>query len=112
MQTEMTEVITSEDQLREIMGYPAERNVQKVIPMIDEHCRMFIEHSPFMLLASSDAGGKLDVSPKGDPPGFVHVLEANLLNVQTLNYKHLFKNNIFFVVKNTNFPISRAFKLI
>jgi len=81
MQTEFTEVITTEEQLREIMGYPAERNVQKVIPIIDEHCRIFIEHSPFMLLASSDASGKLDVSPKGDPPGFVHVLDEKTLAI-------------------------------
>ena len=81
MQTELAEVITTEEQLREVIGHPAERNVQKVIPVIDEHCRMFIEQSPFMLLASADANGKLDISPKGDPPGFVHVLDEKTLAI-------------------------------
>ena len=81
MQTELTEVITTEEQLREVIGHPAERNVQKVIPVIDEHCRMFIEQSPFMLLASADANGKIDISPKGDPPGFVHVLDETTLAI-------------------------------
>jgi hypothetical protein len=81
MQAEFTEVITSQNQLREIVGHPAERNVQKVIPLIDEHCRMFISKSPFMLLATSDSHGKIDVSPKGDPPGFVQVLDESTLAI-------------------------------
>jgi PPOX class probable FMN-dependent enzyme len=81
MQTEFTEVITSEEQLREVVGPPAKRNVQKVIPLIDEHCRMFISKSPFMLLATSDLHGKIDVSPKGDPPGFVQVLDEGTLAI-------------------------------
>ncbi|MBZ0293252.1 MAG: pyridoxamine 5'-phosphate oxidase family protein [Anaerolineae bacterium] len=79
MQTELTDVITSEEQLREIIGHPSERNIQKVIPILDEHCRMFIARSPFMLLASTDVHGRLDVSPKGDPPGFVQVLDDKTL---------------------------------
>jgi len=81
MQAEFTEVITSQNQLREIVGHPAERNVHKVIPLIDEHCRMFISKSPFMLLATSDSHGKIDVSPKGDPPGFVQVLDESTLAI-------------------------------
>lgn len=81
MQTEFSNVITSEDQLREIVGYPAERNIQKVISVLDEHCRAFIAKSPFMLLATSGADGRLDVSPKGDPSGFVQVLDEKTLAI-------------------------------
>jgi PPOX class probable FMN-dependent enzyme len=81
MKAEFSEVITSEEQLRQVVGHPAERNVQKVIPVIDEHCRMFIVKSPFMLLATSDLHGKIDVSPKGDPPGFVQVLDESTLAI-------------------------------
>jgi PPOX class probable FMN-dependent enzyme len=42
---------------------------------------MFIEKSPFMLIASSDANGQVDVSPKGDPPGFVQVLDEKTLAI-------------------------------
>ncbi|MGD8320732.1 MAG: pyridoxamine 5'-phosphate oxidase family protein [Gemmatimonadota bacterium] len=76
-----TDVIETEDQLRDVLGHPAERNVQKVIPILDEHCRAFIERSPFLLLASSRPGGPIDISPKGDPPGFVHVLDERTLAV-------------------------------
>jgi PPOX class probable FMN-dependent enzyme len=81
MQAEFSEVITTEEQLREIIGLPAERNIQKVIGALDEHCRAFIAKSPFMLLASADASGRIDVSPKGDPAGFVQVLDANTLAI-------------------------------
>ena len=72
MSVEFTDLITSEDELREVLGHPAERNVRKVIPVLDDHCRDFISRSPFMLLASTDSEGAVDVSPKGDPPGFVN----------------------------------------
>ena len=81
MKAEFTEVITNEEKLREVIGHPTERNVQKVIPLIDEHCQMFIAKSPFMLLASSDANGKVDVSPRGDPPGFVQVLDEKTIAI-------------------------------
>ena len=81
VQAEFTEVVTSEEQLREIVGHPAQRNIQKMVPIIDEHCRMFIEKSPFVLLATSDLYGKIDVSPKGDPAGFVQVLDEHTLAI-------------------------------
>ena len=80
-QAEYTDLIISEEQLREIIGQPAPRNIQKVIPFIDEHCRTFIEKSPFLLLATSDLKGTIDVSPKGDPPGFAQVLDEQTLAI-------------------------------
>lgn len=64
--------ITSETRLREIYGPPIPRSVAKEIARLDRHARAFVAESPFLLLATSD-GGRIDVSPKGDRPGFVHV---------------------------------------
>lgn len=58
--------------LHEIYGSPSARVSQKVLPALDKHCRNFIANSTFVLLATSD-GLTLDVSPKGDPKGFVAV---------------------------------------
>jgi len=53
--------------------------VRKVLPRLDEHCRRFIALSPFLVLASGDADGNLDASPRGDAPGFVAVLDDTTL---------------------------------
>jgi PPOX class probable FMN-dependent enzyme len=75
------EVVTSEDQLREIVGYPLQRSVDKVVASLDTHCRAFIAQSPFMMIATCDTDGSIDVSPKGDPPGFVQVLDDHTLAI-------------------------------
>jgi hypothetical protein len=64
--------ITTETRLREIYGPPIPRSAAKVIGHLDGHCRAFIAASPFVLVATSN-GSRLDVSPKGDRPGFVVV---------------------------------------
>ena len=73
--------ITTLEQLREIYPAPAERAWRKEVDQFDDHCRRFISLSPFVLLASSDADGACDVSPKGGPPGFVRVLDAQRLAI-------------------------------
>jgi len=73
------DVVTSERELRDIMGSPSERAVKKDIAGLDEHGRAFIARSPFLLLATSSATGRCDVSPKGDAPGFVLVLDERRL---------------------------------
>ena len=73
--------ITDEAQLRAILGHPSQIALDKVIPALDQHCRDFIAQSPFLLIASADAQGRLDVSPKGDPAGFVHVLDDHTLSI-------------------------------
>src|SRR3954462_5045356 len=75
MPNTFTELITSEAQLREILGHPSYLAANKVVATLDEHCRAFIAASPFMLIASADAEGNIDISPKGDPMGFVQVLD-------------------------------------
>jgi len=51
--------------------------VDKVITELDEHCRQFLEQSPFMVLSTADADGVVDGSPKGGEPGFVKMLDAH-----------------------------------
>jgi PPOX class probable FMN-dependent enzyme len=75
------EVIETLQQLRAITRQPSERARNKVIDHIDEICRRFIEASPFVIVASRGADGRLDVSPKGDPAGFVRVLDEKILAI-------------------------------
>ncbi len=63
------------------MGAPTDRAVAKVVRVIDEHARRFIAHAPFVFVASAGADGMLDVSPKGDPAGFVKVLDERTLAI-------------------------------
>jgi hypothetical protein len=58
---------------------PAARSVQKERATLDPHCRAFIERSPFLLMATAGRDGRCDVSPKGDAPGFVLVLDERRL---------------------------------
>ena len=81
--TRFNEVITSEEQLRDIFGWPADRSVNKQLDRLDKHCRMIIERSPFVLFGTSD-GTRCDVSPKGDAPGFVRVLDEKTVAVPDL----------------------------
>ena len=76
-----TYVITEESELREIFGWPAERAVKK---QLDRHCRAIIAKSPFLLLGTSNASGLCDVSPKGDYPGFVRVLDDKTVAIPDL----------------------------
>jgi PPOX class probable FMN-dependent enzyme len=71
--------VTSLAALRELLGEPSERAVRKDIGALDPHCRAIIAHSPFMLLGTAGASGRCDVSPKGDQPGFVTVLDEHTL---------------------------------
>lgn len=81
MKPVFTKPVTSEAQLRAVIGAPNARVVSKVIDHLDAHCRAFIAKSPFVLLATADGHGKVDVSPKGDPAGFVLVLDDHTLAI-------------------------------
>jgi PPOX class probable FMN-dependent enzyme len=74
-------VVTSADELRAVVGRPQERAIAKVVQVIDDYARSFIAHSPFVFLGSAGADGTVDISPKGDPPGFVKVLDDKTLVV-------------------------------
>ncbi len=72
------ERITSEAQLDALYGEPVPAAVTKEIDHVSPHYRAFIEKAPFVLLATSGPEG-LDCSPRGDPPGFVKVVDAKTL---------------------------------
>jgi PPOX class probable FMN-dependent enzyme len=75
-----SEVIETEAALRELIGEPAEIVCAKVSDRLNALTRQFIERSPFVCLATSDESGSCDVSPRGDPCGFVRILDdATLL---------------------------------
>ena len=76
-----TDVVSSEDQLRQIHPESFESQTRKVISVIDPLCRIWIERSPFVSITTVNAAGQLDVSPKGDPPGFVKVLDEKTLAI-------------------------------
>ena len=78
------DVITEEAELREVFGWPSQRALNKQIDRLDKHCRAIIEKSPFLLLGTSDATGRCDVSPKGDYPGFVRVLDDRTVAIPDL----------------------------
>ncbi len=60
-------------------GYPKGRAATKVKPYMTEFVREFIKLSPFAVMATSDASGNCDASPKGGQPGFVRVLDEKRL---------------------------------
>jgi uncharacterized protein len=72
-------VISSESELRELIGVPNDTVLMKISDRLNELTRQFIEQSPFVCLATSMPDGGLDVSPKGDPAGFVRILDETTL---------------------------------
>jgi PPOX class probable FMN-dependent enzyme len=60
-------------------GEPSHIAKAKQLDHLDPHCKAFIELSPFVVIATVDAGGRLDASPRGDAPGFVAVLDERTL---------------------------------
>lgn len=77
--TAFQDLLTTRDELDGLYGPPTEAVQNKAIDHLDVHCREFIARSPFALLATADARGRCDVSPKGGPPGFVGVIDEHRL---------------------------------
>lgn len=73
------DVITTEAQLREALGHPSGAVRNKAVSFLDVATRAFIARSPFVLIGTADAQGHQDISPKGDPPGFVQILDEHTL---------------------------------
>lgn len=74
-----SDAITSVDGLREIYEMPSGTATSKEIPALDEMARRLIACSPIVFLASADARGRCDVTPRGGPAGFVSVLDDGTL---------------------------------
>jgi len=73
------DIITSEKVLRDLIGFPSDLAMRKQLSSLDHHCQNFIARSPFLLIGTVDASGACDVSPRGDAPGFVLILDEKTL---------------------------------
>jgi hypothetical protein len=71
--------IESLAELRQVIDEPNPVTRQKVFEALDEQMQAFVARAPFCLLATADADGQLEVSPKGDVPGFVQIEDARTL---------------------------------
>ena len=74
-----TAYITDEEELRAVVGFPIQRVIDKVRPALANLHRQWISASPFCVVATSNADGTVDASPKGDPAGLAHVLDERTL---------------------------------
>lgn len=107
-----SDVLTSIDQVRAVIDGVHPTQKLKVLDHIDDHCRVWIERCPFLVLSTFDSAGRVDVSPKGDPAGFVKVLDQYTLAIPDRPGNHRFDSfqNIFdtarigllFLVPNRN----------
>lgn len=76
----MTQIKTA-DQLRQIYKLPKGRPLEKVINRFEKHSRNFVAHSPFLIVGSVRKGGLSDVSPRGEEPGFVKIIDDTTLAI-------------------------------
>jgi PPOX class probable FMN-dependent enzyme len=73
--------IRSEASLRELLGTAEGLAVKKALSHVDKYCRQFIALSPFLTIGTQGAGGRADVSPRGDAPGFAQVLDDHTIAI-------------------------------
>ncbi len=73
--------IKSVEEYRSLRGDAHQMNYDKSISFIDDHVANFLAMSSFLTVASIDANGKMDVSPKGDPPGFVKIVDETTIAI-------------------------------
>ncbi len=72
-------VIRTATSLEQVYDGPLDVIRRKQLSYLDRHCRQFIDLSPLLFLSTSARDGTCDVTPRGDPPGFVSVLDAHTL---------------------------------
>lgn len=73
--------IKTVEEYRELRGDSHQMIYDKSMTVIDDHIRDFLALSTFLTVASIDAEGRMDVSPKGDPPGFVKVVDERTIAI-------------------------------
>lgn len=76
-----SDVIDTEDGLRARFSTVHTLAVTKSRPALDKYSRQFISLSPFLVISTADADGKADLSPRGDPPGFVQMIDDRTILV-------------------------------
>lgn len=85
-----TDVVSSEEEIRSVIPDQFSSQTGKIIDHIDEHIRIWIERSPFLTMATYNASGQVDISPKGDPAGFVKVLDEKTIAIPDRPGNHRF----------------------
>ncbi len=73
--------IETEEKLRKIYKHATGRATEKVLYRIENHCRQFLELSPFLVISSMGTDGIADVSPRGEKPGFVHIIDGTTVAI-------------------------------
>ena len=106
----MSHLIGNEAELEALVGAPIEFVRRKILPCLDDLMKEFIGLSPLVFVSTSNSDGEIDISPKGDPPGFVEVdEEGNLLiperpgNQLAIGFRNILQNGrigLIFVVPN------------
>ncbi len=84
--------MTAINQFQEQFGAPSKGATSKVVPYMIDWVQEFIRHSPFAILASSNASGACDASPKGGKPGFVKVIDERHLLIPDVAGNRLFQS--------------------
>lgn len=107
---DQNDVVSSEAELEAIIGAPMDFVRVKIANRLDDIMKEFIRQSPLIFVSTIDANGHIDVSPKGDPAGFVHIDESgNLLiperpgNRLTFGFRNILRNReigLIFLVPN------------
>ncbi|MEM6891840.1 MAG: MSMEG_1061 family FMN-dependent PPOX-type flavoprotein [Pseudomonadota bacterium] len=85
-----TDVVSSEEEIRSVIPDQFSSQTGKIVDHIDEHIRVWIERSPFLTIATYNASGQVDISPKGDPAGFVKVLDEKTIAIPDRPGNHRF----------------------
>lgn len=77
------DTITSADELEDLIGLPLERVRRKVRTSLSDFDRQWLAASPFCVISTTDEHGRVDASPKGDPAGFIQVLDDHTIGLRT-----------------------------
>jgi uncharacterized protein len=91
MSVSLTTPRTAED-LCERFGPPEDVAVKHKLPYLDEAAVRFIAQCPFVIVATADAQGRCDASPKGDPPGFLHIADERTLYLPDRSGNKMFQS--------------------
>ncbi len=86
----LTDEVTTQDQIRSVIPVQFQNQTDKILDHVDDYIRLWIERSPFVTIATHDAEGRVDVAPKGDPAGFVKVLDPKTLAIPDRPGNHRF----------------------
>ena len=100
----LADEVTTEGQIRSVIATQFQNQIDKILDHIDDFIRVWIERSPFVSIATHDAQGRVDVAPKGDPAGFVRVLDRHRLALPDRPGNHCFDTF-------TNSLATRAYRL-